>query len=1090
MGYMRGTLKIGFFVCLIATFVGGFFIFGASEVRAANVSSGADGNWSSPSTWASTVRTGTITYVIDSPEIVGTGTAFLTELAVGSIITSASGRGNISVVVASITDDTHLTVTTNAGLTSSGARPFSSRNVPTASDDVTIANGDAVVVDTDVSCASLKFPTGNSASSSLDINAGTLTVSGTVTIPRAASPAFNIMSVNGGNLMTSALAFTNAGTPSAKRHQLIIANGVVAVSGDVTHSGSTGSVTITFVGNGRLKVGGEFLTSATATLTPGEGTIEYNGSGVQTVGGFNYNNLVLSGLLVKTMTAGTTIAGNLSIAPTGTALAKLVVGQDITAGTLLLGGIARASGTWGASDSAADHKDDNYFAASTGRLVVTSGSSLTTTVSVWPTATAIRYGQGLLASTLMSGSASAPGTFSFINLAAVPDDTGTYEAAVIFTPSDTNLYQTVIGSVLVNVSTKELAASITVDDKIYDGTAVASSHCAVEGAISGDELGCVATSASFADSNFGVDKVVTVGGISLTGGDAHKYQLPADGVSVGADIDKRQITIRADAKSKAQGELDPQLTYVLSSGSLVVSDVWLGSLSRVSGETPGTYAISQGDLRVNDNYEIGYVGADLIISERPSVSVTADSKSINYAEADPEFSFQYGALVDGDEVSVIDTPPSCSVLGAHAEAGVYPIVCAGGVDDKYQFSYSSGTLTVRKIAQTISFGELDAKVYGADDFELVASASSGLTVSFAATNEVCSVSGQIVHINRAGECVITAVQNGSNNYEAAPAVTRSFVITKKDLVVSGLAANNKIYDGTDVASLNLADLSLVGLIDEGVIVNTEGVIGRFDNKNIGTEKLVTVSGLTLFGEQAANYNLSQPTARASIAKRELVVMAVTDVKTYDGLTSSTKVPVLSSGSLASGDTAAWTQSFESATVGANKKLIASGVISDANGGNNYQLSFVEDETGVISEVLSAPVVELAAPVVEVKSLGGGGAILNSECKELRLSDWSVCRESKQSRVVIDRMPATCLISEVQKLSLQRDCNSEVPQVLGQKIYPDGSFLKGSSVKIYWIIQGAKYHVKNLAELWSYRPKRVIRVDDALLLLYPDRLTID
>ncbi|HRH22326.1 MAG TPA: YDG domain-containing protein, partial [bacterium] len=386
---------------------------------------------------------------------------------------------------------------------------------------------------------------------------------------------------------------------------------------------------------------------------------------------------------------------------------------------------------------------------------------------------------------------------------------------------------------------------------------------------------------------------------------------------------------------------------------------------------------------------------------------------------------------------------SCSVLGAHTEAGVYPIVCAGGVDDKYQFSYSSGTLTVRKIAQTISFGELSAKVYGADDFELVASASSGLTVSFAATNEVCGVSGQTVHINRVGECVITAVQNGSNNYEAAPAVTRSFVITKKDLAVSGLAVNNKIYDGTDVASLNLADLSLVGLIDGGVTVNTEGVIGRFDNKNIGTEKLVTVGGLTLLGEQAANYNLSQPTARASIAKRELVVTAVTDTKIYDGLASSTKVPVLSSGSLASGDTAAWTQSFESATVGANKKLIASGVVSDTNGGNNYQLSFVENETGVISEVLSAPVVESAAPVVEVKSLVGGGAILNSECKELRLSDWSVCRESRQSRVVIDRTPANCLISEVQKLSLQRDCSSEVPQVLGQKIYPDGSFLKGS-----------------------------------------------
>ena len=55
-----------------------------------------------------------------------------------------------------------------------------------------------------------------------------------------------------------------------------------------------------------------------------------------------------------------------------------------------------------------------------------------------------------------------------------------------------------------------------------------------------------------------------------------------------------------------------------------------------------------------------------------------------------------------------------------------------------------------------------------------------------------------------------------------------------------------------------------------------------------------------------------------------------------------------SGSLATGDTAAFTQTFDTANVGTGKTLTPAGSVSDGNGGGNYTVTFVTDTTGVIT----------------------------------------------------------------------------------------------------------------------------------------------
>jgi gliding motility-associated-like protein len=77
-------------------------------------------------------------------------------------------------------------------------------------------------------------------------------------------------------------------------------------------------------------------------------------------------------------------------------------------------------------------------------------------------------------------------------------------------------------------------------------------------------------------------------------------------------IGKLPITITADPKEKRMSQSDPLFTYQISR-PLVVGDVFTGGLTRMPGETVGFYPILQGDLAINDNYDISYLSANLEI---------------------------------------------------------------------------------------------------------------------------------------------------------------------------------------------------------------------------------------------------------------------------------------------------------------------------------------------------------------------------------------------------------------------------------------------------------------------------------------------
>ncbi len=122
--------------------------------------------------------------------------------------------------------------------------------------------------------------------------------------------------------------------------------------------------------------------------------------------------------------------------------------------------------------------------------------------------------------------------------------------------------------------------------------------------------------------------------------------------------------------------------------------------------------------------------------------------------------------VAGNTATVV-AAGSCSILASQPGDGTY--AAAPSV---------SRSFTIAKAAQTISFGAIGNAVLGTAPFNVTATASSGLTVTFVSTTRpVCTVSGNSVTIVAGGTCSITASQPGNSNYGPATPVVQPFLVT-------------------------------------------------------------------------------------------------------------------------------------------------------------------------------------------------------------------------------------------------------------------------------------------------------------------------
>jgi hypothetical protein len=107
--------------------------------------------------------------------------------------------------------------------------------------------------------------------------------------------------------------------------------------------------------------------------------------------------------------------------------------------------------------------------------------------------------------------------------------------------------------------------------------------------------------------------------------------------------------------------------------------------------------------------------------------------------------------------------------------------------------------------------------------------------------------------------------NSGKNYAITFATNTTGQITPAPLNVTGITANNKVWDGTTTATLNTGAASLSGVIGlDNVTLNTASATGTFSSSSVGTWP-VQVGGLSLGGSDSGNYSLTMPTTNASIS---------------------------------------------------------------------------------------------------------------------------------------------------------------------------------------------------------------------------------
>ena len=109
-------------------------------------------------------------------------------------------------------------------------------------------------------------------------------------------------------------------------------------------------------------------------------------------------------------------------------------------------------------------------------------------------------------------------------------------------------------------------------------------------------------------------------------------------------------------------------------------------------------------------------------------------------------------------------------------------------------------------------------------------------------------------------------------------------IAPQAVTVSGITANDKVYDGTTDADIVTDNVSFSGLIPGDSL--TVSAAGAFEDANVGENKTVVISDLVLGGTSVDNYAIAlegnQTTTTADIEKRIAIIAAETQTVTIGG----------------------------------------------------------------------------------------------------------------------------------------------------------------------------------------------------------------
>jgi trimeric autotransporter adhesin len=314
----------------------------------------------------------------------------------------------------------------------------------------------------------------------------------------------------------------------------------------------------------------------------------------------------------------------------------------------------------------------------------------------------------------------------------------------------------------------------------------------------------------------------------------------------------------------------------------------------------GTYGSSGSTATHQDNvhFDVNYAGILNVVGAPSTTVLTSSGSPVAYGTlvtltATLAPSSATGTVTFYDGANWLGTAPlngsgiaTFSVTNLQVTASPHTLTAVYSGDATYDPSTSAGISQTTTQAPLTVTAAIVTKVYDGTTAATIASlggmlasdtnyvhAAAGYTATFIDKNvgngKQVSISGLVL----AGSL--------ADNYTLSdPAFNTTGNITPKALTVTGITANNKVYDATTAATINVGAATLqaaeavgTGTTADGkpytvdtVTLNTGSVTGTFADANVANGKTVTINGLALGGGDAGNYSVTSPTTTANITK--------------------------------------------------------------------------------------------------------------------------------------------------------------------------------------------------------------------------------
>ncbi len=396
----------------------------------------------------------------------------------------------------------------------------------------------------------------------------------------------------------------------------------------------------------------------------------------------------------------------------------------------------------------------------------------------------------------------------------------------------------------------------------------------------------------------------------------------------------------------------------VSGGSFAFSNANAGS----GNKTVSTSGVTVHDGHGGNNYTVTYADNTTSTINRASLTVASSNVGKTY---DGTLAAAGTAVVVGGTLfhnasngNAMDTLSGGTFAYTDANAGSGNktvstrgvTVADGNGGGNYNLGYADNTTsTIAQKALTFS-GTIASKVYdgstaatlaGATLGGLVGSETLGATAATATFADPNAAAGKTVNL---GGLALTDGSGLAANYSLGSTATATGTITTQLLTATPTIAG-RVYDGSNAAALQ--GIALSGFVGNESLTGVSSGSTTFVDKNAGTGKAVTVTGVGLTGGSngglVGNYTVATTaTGHADITAAQLQVSGVVGLnKIYDGaLTANLSIQsALLTGTLGADDVrlASIAASFLTKDVASGKAMVTGAYVLNGNDALNYTL---------------------------------------------------------------------------------------------------------------------------------------------------------